>query len=84
MIKFQLFIAEEVLEYIPELPRAEQRQVVKTILDLTKAPETLAHGLLTDRVGRTLHLHRVGKYAIEYWVDHADQHIKVMMIRRER
>jgi hypothetical protein len=81
MSEDSLLIAYVVLELIAKQPRRTQLEIRKRLLDICAYPYNHSDYLEPDDSGRRYHVNLFGDYAISYWVDEADQHIKIMKIR---
>jgi mRNA-degrading endonuclease RelE of RelBE toxin-antitoxin system len=78
---FRLFIDYEVLEFIARLSRKEQHLIRREILRVRDFPYNHADYPEKDEFGRQYQVHIFGKYAVKYWIDEADRHLKIMEIR---
>jgi hypothetical protein len=78
---FRLLIDHEVLEFIAQLGRKEQPLIHREMLRVWDFPCHHADYPEKDELGRQYHVHIFGKYALKYWIDEADRHLKIMETR---
>ena len=81
-MNYRLLLDIEVVEFIAGLPRREQIQVRKRLGEIQTTPTRFADYQERESDGRTLDVHVHCGFAIYYWDDFADRHIKVCRIRR--
>ena len=81
-MKFRLLLDIEVVEFIAALPRREQIALRKRLGEIQATPMRFADFQEPDLQGRALDVHIHCGFAIYYWEDFADRHIKVLRIRR--
>tara|TARA_B110000908_G_scaffold151652_1_gene186582 strand:- start:5048 stop:5302 length:255 start_codon:yes stop_codon:yes gene_type:complete len=77
---YKLLIAVDVLEFIERLPRKTRLGLRATIIEIGENPIELSDATEYDSIGRMVQITVVGDYALIYWVDDADQHVKVLDI----
>lgn len=75
-----LLVSMRVVEFLERLPRKQKTLIRKTIAEIESDPSGVADHLDHDSIGRMVHIKIIGEYAIVYWVDHADRHIKILDI----
>lgn len=81
MKPFRLLIDYEVFEFVARLSRKEQQLIRREMLRMQDFPYNHADYQEKDEFGRQYHVHLFGKYALKYWIDEADKHLKIMEIR---
>ena len=81
MKPFRLLIDYEVLEFIARLSRKEQPLIRREMLRVRDFPYNHADYPEKDELGRQYHVNIFEKYALKYWIDEADGHLKIMEIR---
>jgi hypothetical protein len=81
-MNFRLLLDIEVVEFIATLPRREQIRLRKRLGEIQATPTRFADFLKPGPDGRSLDVHIHCGFAIYYWEDIADRHIKVLRIRR--
>ncbi len=77
---YQLFIAVDVLEFIERLPRNIRTGIRAVLLEIGDNPIGLSDAIEYDSIGRMVQITIIGDYALIYWIDDADQHIKILDI----
>lgn len=77
---YQLFIAVDVLEFIERLPRKIRTGIRAVLLEIGDNPIGLSDAIEYDSTGRMVQITIIGDYALIYWIDDADQHIKILDI----
>lgn len=74
----RLLIAIEVLDFLRTLPPREQRDLLKRFRDLAAFPSNFSDFSEHDSSGRRVGVHVFGKFAIKFWHDFADRHLKIL------
>ncbi|MEJ0090638.1 MAG: hypothetical protein WDM80_12965 [Limisphaerales bacterium] len=77
-MNYRLLIDYEVIEFLETLPRREQRPLRDRFVAIRDDPQKFSDYTETDCTGRHVDIHICGRYAIKFWQDHADQHIKIL------
>jgi mRNA-degrading endonuclease RelE of RelBE toxin-antitoxin system len=80
MKPFRLLVDLEVIDFINTLPRTQRVKLRDSLLAIQQHPAHSSDYEERDAEGRTVAIHISGKFAIKFWVDHADKHIKVLDI----
>ncbi len=81
-MSYRLLLDIDVVEFIAGLPRAEQVQLRRRLGEIQAAPARFADFTERESDGRALDVHIHRGFAIYYWDDFADRHVKVFRIRR--
>ena len=81
-MSYRLLIDYEVLEVLAALRKPIQRMIHQRLRQLQDYPAQWADYEERDPTGRSLHVSIVGDYAITYWEDFADRHVKVLEISK--
>ena len=81
-MKYRLLLDIEVVEFIAALPRREQVRLRRRLGEIQKSPARFADFQEPDGTGRQLDVHVHSGFALYYWEDFADRHVKVLRIRR--
>ena len=79
-MNYKLLIAVDVLEFIERLPRKTRLGIRASILEIGDSPVQLSDATEYDSIGRMVQITVVGEYALIYWIDDADQHVKILDI----
>jgi hypothetical protein len=74
----RLFIAVDVLDFLRALSPREQRDLLKCFREIAESPARFADFTEPDAVGRQVDVHVFGKFAIKFWNDFADRHVKIL------
>ena len=79
---YRLLIDYEALDVLASLKNPVQRLIHQRLRQIQEYPSRWADYEERDPSGRPLHVSIVGDYAITYWEDFADRHVKVIEIAR--
>jgi hypothetical protein len=74
----RLLIDIEVLEFLRTLRPKEQTALLKCFRGIAVNPTRFADYAERDSVGRRVDVYVFGKFAIKFWNDFADRHIKIL------
>lgn len=77
---YRLLVSIEVIGFIERLPAKTREAFRRAIHTIARDPLGRSDALDRDATGRRMHIAVVGDYALMYWVDEADQHVKVLDI----
>lgn len=77
-MNYRLLIDWEVIEFMETLPRKDQILLRKRFVALLDYPSKYSDYVEYDSKGRRVDIHICGKYAIKFWEDHADKHVKIL------
>lgn len=77
-MSYRLLIALEVVEYLERLPARQRRPLRRAIEAIYRDPRECSDATETDETGRLVQIHITGDFALVYWIDDADRHIKVL------
>ncbi len=80
MVSFRLLIDYDVVVFIESLPKATQRVIRDRLAQIRDHPSFRSDYTERDAVDRPVEINLCGSFAIKFWVDHADRHIKVLDI----
>ena len=76
----RLLVSIEVIEFIERLPVKTREAIRSAIHSIGRDPLRRSDALDRDATGRRMQIAVIGDYALMYWVDEADQHVKVLDI----
>ena len=76
----RLLIDIEVLEFLRTLRRRDQEDLLKRFRAIAAFPSNYSDFIEHDSVGRRIEVHIFGKFAIKFWNDFADRHVKILDI----
>ena len=77
-MRYRLLISIEVIEFMERLPSGTRRMLRNAVAVIRDDPLGRSDAEDYDEIGRLLQIAIVGDYALTYWVDHADRHIKIL------
>jgi mRNA-degrading endonuclease RelE of RelBE toxin-antitoxin system len=77
---YRVLISIEVVEFVERLPRRTERRVRDAIRAIGEDPLGSSEAVDQDETGRRLEIAVVGDYALMYWIDEADRHVKILDI----
>ena len=77
MSGFRLLIDVEVLEFLRTCKRKEQEALLKRFREIAAYPSNYSDFAEHDSVGRRVDVHG---YAIKFWDDFTDRHLKILEI----
>jgi mRNA-degrading endonuclease RelE of RelBE toxin-antitoxin system len=77
---YRLLVSIDVVELLERLPARHRRPLRQAIVAIGDDPLGKADATDWDEIGRLLHISVFGDYAITYWIDDADRHVKIMDI----
>jgi mRNA-degrading endonuclease RelE of RelBE toxin-antitoxin system len=80
MISYRLLIDFEVIEFIDALPKSLQRSLRSRLVEIRDFPSIRSDCSERDSVGRRIEINICSGYAIKYWIDSADRHVKILDI----
>jgi hypothetical protein len=81
MIECRLLLEHEVIMFLDSLKAADRKRLMKRFLEITSYPARYADYEERDAAGRRLDVNIHAGYAIAYWGDFADRHLKVLDVR---
>jgi hypothetical protein len=77
-MNYRLLVDYEVIEFLETLPRTEQRLLRNHFVAIQHLPGRHSDYTEPDSSGRPVDIHICGKFAIKFWADHADRHLKIL------
>jgi len=79
-MKFRLLVDFEVLDFALKLSASRRRRLFDHFLEIQKFPGNYSDFLEEDGRGRSLHVSLLEDLRIQYWIDDADRHVKILQI----
>jgi mRNA-degrading endonuclease RelE of RelBE toxin-antitoxin system len=79
-VNYRLLIDYEVIEFLDSLPRRERFLLRNGFVAIQSNPRAHSDYTEPDESGRQIDIHICGKFAVKYWEDHADRHIKILEV----
>jgi hypothetical protein len=81
MSDYRLLIDADALDFIAGLKRSDQKRLFERMRLIQSFPSNYCDYEERDPTGRKVQVNVHAGYAIEYWEDFADRHLKVLVIR---
>ena len=78
MAASRLLVDIEVLEFLRTLSQREQTQLLKCFREIAAYPANHSDYPEDDASGRRVEVHVFLRFAIKFWNDAADQHVKIL------
>ena len=78
MSNSRLFIAVDVLDFLRTLKAVEQRSLLRRFQEIAASPSQFSDYVEYDSRGRRAEVHVFGRFAIKFWDDFADRHVKIL------
>lgn len=79
-MQYRLLVSIEVIEFIERLPSKTREPLRRTIHRIGGDPLGRSDAVDHDATGRRMQIAILGDYALMYWVDEADRHVKILDI----
>ena len=73
-----LLIAIEVLDFLRALRRRDQQDLLKRFREIAAFPSNFSDFVEYDSAGRRVDVHVFGRFAVKFWDDFADRHVKIL------
>lgn len=77
---YNTIFAEAAAEFLLQLPKRRQRQVIVLVRQLTAHPHVRSDYALPDESGRMIEHLMIEDYVLAYWVDHAVREVRIVDI----
>ena len=74
----RLFISVDVLYFLRTLPPRDQRDLLQRFREIAAFPSKFSDFVEFDSSGRRVDVHVFGKFAVKFWDDFADRHLKIL------
>ena len=81
-MKRRLLLDSDVVEVLDGLPTSVRNAIWRRFQEIAKFPDQFEDFQERDSTGRQLSGHVFGEFAILYWDDLADRHVKVLEVLR--
>ena len=79
-MSYRLLISIEVVEFVERLPNKPRSAIRSLIEAIGTDPLGRSDAEDYDDIGRLLQIAIIGDYALMYWIDDADRHVKILDI----
>ncbi len=70
----------DVVEFVERLPARFRNEIRSSFSSIGKDPFECSDATDYDDTGRLLHVAIIGDFALMYWIDDADRHVKILDI----
>jgi len=80
-MSYRLLVDVEVIEALDALPKNYRTRLLDHFRKIRSSPEDISDYHERDKVGRRVEIAVFSSHAIHYWIDHADQHIKILALK---
>jgi hypothetical protein len=80
-LKPRLLIDSEALDFVTALGKRDREFLRARFEEIRDSPARCSAYRSKDETGRDLDNHVTGRFAITYWDDFADRHVKIMAVR---
>ena len=80
MNEYLLLVAYDVFVFLEGLPARDRKLLRNRFVKITDWPSQFSDFKEHDSSGRALDVHVCGRYAIRYWEDFADKHLKILEV----
>ena len=77
---YRLLISMDVVEFVERLPVRMRKVIRSSFASIGADPLGCSDANDYDDTGRLLHVAIVGDFALMYWIDYADRHVKILDI----
>jgi hypothetical protein len=78
---FRFLVDLEVVSLLDALPKKRRSRIIEHFGRLQQFPNNHSDYHETDSMGRHVEISIFAGYAIHYWIDSADRHIKVLAMK---
>ena len=78
MAAFRLLIDYDVVEFVERLPKSDRQNLRDRFAAIRDHHAACADYTEPDAANRPVAINICGAYAIKFWIDHADRHIKIL------
>jgi mRNA-degrading endonuclease RelE of RelBE toxin-antitoxin system len=79
-MQYRLLISIEVVEFLERLPSKTRKSLRNAVAAIGGDPLSMADAADFDDTGRQLQIAIIGDFALTYWIDAADRHVKILDI----
>jgi hypothetical protein len=79
-MKLRLLVDMEVVALMDAMPAKIRNKIVRRMLQIQDFPSNCSDFRERDETGRTLDISVVENWAIHYWADFNDRHVKVLKL----
>jgi hypothetical protein len=80
-MEYRLLVDLEVIEVIDRMPKAQRKRLLDLFAKIRAFPSNYSDYHERDAIGRRVEVCILSRWAIHYWIDSADQHVKILALR---
>ena len=80
-MKYRLLVAIEVIEILEGLKPAKRTLIWNRLRQIAESPQRFSDYVAKDAGGRDVDVHVFAGFAIRYWDDFTDRHVKILEIQ---
>jgi hypothetical protein len=80
-VSYRLLVDLEVVEVLNGLPRKVRDRLMEHFGKLRRFPDTHSDFQEKDRSGRQIEISIFAGFAVHYWIDFADRHVKILLLK---
>jgi hypothetical protein len=80
-MEYRLLVDLQVIEMLDDLPKRVRQRLLLQFHKIRSFPTNHSDYQEQDAVGRTIEICILAGWAIHYWIDFADRHVKVLALR---
>ena len=78
MKQYKLLIDIEVVRHLDLLPKRKRLRILTHLDHIRESPDRFSDFSENDTSGRRLEVSVVEGFAVHYWIDFADRHVKIL------
>jgi hypothetical protein len=78
---YRLLVDLDVIDVMNHMPKKTRDRLMEHFGRLRQYPDTSADFYESERNGRRVEISIFAGYAIHYWVDFADRHVKILALK---
>ncbi|MFM7182695.1 MAG: type II toxin-antitoxin system RelE family toxin [Verrucomicrobiales bacterium] len=79
-MRYRLLISMEVVEFVERLPSRQRKPLRSAIAAIGEDPFACSDATDFDDTGRSIHIRIAEDFALMYWIDDVDRHVKILDI----
>jgi hypothetical protein len=80
-MEYRLLIDLEAVELLDKLPKADRNRLLHHFEKIRTFPGNYSDYHESDALGRRIEISIISRWAIHYWIDAADRHVKILALR---
>jgi len=80
-MSYRLLVDVEVIGVLDTLPKKSRTRLLDQLRKIRSSPDDFSDYHERDNTGRRVEISVFLGHAIHYWIDHADQHIKILALK---